>query len=182
VLSPSSKIMSRQIVGLFLSLALIGATAHADEACVKTTTPGENVALIKRFYHALQTHDYSDFDHLVAVDFMEYQLAASVPGITDPHVGREGLRQAFVTILDRPFPDLFTKIEDIIVSDDKVVVRSINTGTHRGAFLGIAASGRKVKFASIDINQICGGLLSKTWHLEDWLTVRDQIAGTLPVE
>jgi steroid delta-isomerase-like uncharacterized protein len=45
----------------------------------------------------------------------------------------------------RAFPDLHWSVEEQIVAGDKVATRFEWTGTHRAEFLGIPATGRKVK-------------------------------------
>ena len=43
------------------------------------------------------------------------------------------------------FPDMHWSIEEQIAEGDKVVTRFEWTGTHRGEFLGVPATGRPVK-------------------------------------
>jgi predicted ester cyclase len=45
--------------------------------------------------------------------------------------------------------------------------------------MGIAATSKPVRFAIHSFHEMRGGLVAKTWHLEDWLTVFQQI-GQLP--
>jgi predicted ester cyclase len=49
------------------------------------------------------------------------------------------------------FPDLRMVPEDVIVSGDKAVARVRVTGTHKGPFVGISATGRRVEVQLIDI-------------------------------
>jgi predicted ester cyclase len=52
----------------------------------------------------------------------------------------------------RAFPDLHYQIEDIIATDDTVVMRVKMTGTHRGELFGLPATGRRVSVEQININ------------------------------
>jgi predicted ester cyclase len=56
------------------------------------------------------------------------------------------------------FPDTKFPIEDIIAVGDKVVVRYKINGTHKGAFQGIPATGKKVNVEGINILKIAGGV------------------------
>jgi steroid delta-isomerase-like uncharacterized protein len=48
------------------------------------------------------------------------------------------------------FSDLSAKIEEIIAEEDKVAIRVINTGTHKGEFQGTPPTGKKVSFGGRD--------------------------------
>ena len=59
------------------------------------------------------------------------------------HGGLKGGREAF--------PDLRVTVEDRIFAGDKVVARNSWSGTHRGAFLGVAPTGKQIAIRTIDI-------------------------------
>jgi predicted ester cyclase len=58
---------------------------------------------------------------------------------------------ALLTAFLGALPDLVAEEQDVIASDDLVVVRLIVTATHRGDLLGIPATGRRVQWNAIDI-------------------------------
>ena len=72
-------------------------------------------------------------------------------------------------------PDLHCAIEDLLVSGDKVTARLLFTGTHKGEFMGHPATGKPVTFFAIDILRIRGGKIVEDWHLEDNLTLLEQL-------
>ena len=59
------------------------------------------------------------------------------------------------------FPDLRMEPQDVLVSDDKVVIRSKITGTHQGELMGIPATGRSIDVAVIDFIQFRDGRAAK---------------------
>lgn len=59
------------------------------------------------------------------------------PGVDGLKDVLRGLRAAF--------PDMHWRVEEQIAQADKVVTRFEWTGTHRGEFLGVPATGRPVK-------------------------------------
>lgn len=78
------------------------------------------------------------------------------------------------------FPDMKVKIVSIFAEGDQVIVRWTATATHKGEFLGTAATGRKVPWNNVDIFTVkdgkivevdahpdTGGLLSALGHLPD---------------
>ena len=72
-------------------------------------------------------------------------------------------------------PDLHCTIEDLLVSGDKITARLLFTGTHKGEFMGHPATGKVVRFFAIDILRIRRGKIAEDWHLEDNLTLLEQL-------
>jgi steroid delta-isomerase-like uncharacterized protein len=58
--------------------------------------------------------------------------------------GLEGLKDV-LRGMRSAFPDLHFSVEEQIAEDNKVLTRFEWTGTHRGDFLGVPATGRSVK-------------------------------------
>jgi predicted ester cyclase len=73
------------------------------------------------------------------------------------------------------FPDVVSTIEDIIAEGDKVVARWRSRATHRGEYMGIAASGKEVQFTGISIYRIEEGKIAQSWTVEDQLGLMAQI-------
>ena len=71
------------------------------------------------------------------------------PGVT-------GLKDHYTHLL-KAFPDMRIEIEDIIAQGEKVVHRFTFYGTHRGDFLGFAATGKLVTAPGIHINLFADG-------------------------
>ncbi len=57
----------------------------------------------------------------------------------------------------RAFPDICDTIEEMIAEGDTVVCRWTITGTHRGEYEGIAATGKPIKFTGITIVRLANG-------------------------
>jgi steroid delta-isomerase-like uncharacterized protein len=77
------------------------------------------------------------------------------------------------------FPDLHMEIVDIIAEGDKVVARFVETGTHKGDFMGVPATGKSVKFGEVGILQIKDGKIVKSWYNLDQFGLMQQI-GAIP--
>jgi predicted ester cyclase len=52
------------------------------------------------------------------------------------------------------FPDLHTKVEDIVAEGDRLAMRVILTGTQDGPFLGVAPTGKKVEVEQYHFVQV----------------------------
>jgi steroid delta-isomerase-like uncharacterized protein len=88
--------------------------------------------------------------------------------------GIEGLKQGYVEMLEA-FPDFNATIHDQICEGDKVVTFKTITGTHEGTFLGIPATGKKIKFKVIDIFRIEENLITECWFLFEELQLMQQL-------
>jgi predicted ester cyclase len=78
-------------------------------------------------------------------------------------------------------PDLKWAPQDVIVAGDKVVVRSVATGTPRGAFMGLQLDGSKsFRIDTTDIHELARGQIARVHHLEGWAAGLKQLGGTQP--
>lgn len=128
--------------------------------------------LVRQFYTVFNTGDVHLLDRILAADWVEYPL--STPGQAP---GREGFKP-IVRSFRIVFPDVQFINEDIIAADEKVTVRSSVTATHNAPFLGVETTRRKVKFSTIDIHRIENKAIVETWHIEDLLSVLQQISAS----
>jgi len=92
--------------------------------------------------------------------------------------GLDGLKDV-VRAMRTGFPDLVFSVEEQIAEDDKVVSRFEWTGTHRGEFLGIPATGRPVRVWGMVIDRLVEGRIKDTRILMDTLGLMGQL-GALP--
>jgi len=73
------------------------------------------------------------------------------------------------------FPDAQWTMEDQVGEGDRVVTRWTFTGTHRGTFMGVAASGRRVHCTGMCIDRIVGGKIVEEWEEWDTLGMMQQL-------
>ena len=120
------------------------------------------------FYAFWDTGNAEYASAVVDNDFRDNTLPAGRPQ------GPKGLLYAS-QVFRSAVPDLHCTIKDLLVSGDKVTARLLFTGTHKGEFMGHAATGKVVRFFAIDILRIRGGKIVEDWHLEDNLTLLEQL-------
>jgi steroid delta-isomerase-like uncharacterized protein len=128
-----------------------------------------NKAAVLRYYdEVLNAGNIDLLDELAVGAYDEHD---PLPGQTD---GREGLKQR-VRLLRDAFAPRFS-IDDLIADEDKVAVRWTNRGTHVGAFLGLAPTGRSFAIAGVDIHRLEEGRLAEHWHVVDLFSLMEQLA------
>lgn len=72
-------------------------------------------------------------------------------------------------------PDLKFDIKEVLVSGDRVIVRGDVTGTPSGDLFGTPHTGRSFRILAIDIQTIRDGKISRTYHMENWLSALGQL-------
>jgi predicted ester cyclase len=73
-------------------------------------------------------------------------------------------------------PNLRWEPQDVVVSGEKVVVRSVATGSPRGSFLGMTLDGSKsFSIDTIDIHEVSGDRIRRVHHLEGWAAATRQL-------
>ncbi len=73
-------------------------------------------------------------------------------------------------------PDLKWEPQDVVVGGNKVVVRSVASGSPKGNFMGMELDGSKsFRIDTIDIHELEGGRIARVHHLEDWATAIRQL-------
>ncbi len=124
----------------------------------------ENKAIVRRFVEAYNERKLDLLDDFVAPDYLDHTNK----------VGREGLKRLFDVGL-MAFPDWHETIEDIIAEGDKVWVRLSYAGTHKGEFMGLAPTGKKITSKAVDIYRITDGKLAEYWNVTDNVDIFKQI-------
>jgi predicted ester cyclase len=100
--------------------------------------------------------------------------------VLDDHPGYWQTRE-FIPRLKEAFPDLRHSIQAQIAEGDMVATFSIVSGTHHGPFFGIPATGRKVSFQHLDLDQVVEGRVVSHNAESGWLGVLLEW-GVLPLQ
>jgi predicted ester cyclase len=78
-------------------------------------------------------------------------------------------------------PDMTWEPQDVLVSGDRVVVRSVATGSPRGPFMGLRLDGsRSFRIDATDIHEVANGQIRRVHHLEGWAAALKQLAVSVP--
>lgn len=108
----------------------------------------ENKAIFRRFIEAYNAHNLELLDDLVAPDYVDpdYPQLKGLDGL------KQMMRMAFMA-----FPDYHETIEDIIAEEDKVWILLRYTGTHKGEFMGLPPTGKKLTSLAVDMYRLKDG-------------------------
>jgi steroid delta-isomerase-like uncharacterized protein len=131
-------------------------------------------ALLTRFVdEVLNGHDVDGaLDDLVVEDFVEHN---PLPG---QGPGRAGLRDV-LTGMNAAFPDIHWDVQGTVVEGERIATFSYWTGTHRGEFMGIPATGRRVTVEAWTLDRYHDGQLTDSRIIMDVLGLLTQL-GVIP--
>ena len=93
-------------------------------------------------------------------------------------VDREGYKQA-IHMYRTAFPDVLFSIQETITEEDKVVIRWTITGTHKGPYMGVAPTDKRVTLTGISIRRFEEGKIAEEWVVSDMLGLMQQM-GIIP--
>jgi predicted ester cyclase len=151
-----------------LAMAVLSTSALAQA----TFSKDEARKLIEPFYSMLNQPATKDLkalsEQVLAPEWKSYVNEVAFKG-------REGF-VAQVGGFGKIVPDLKWDIKDVLVDDNRIVVRSEASGTPVAAFLGVPPSGKSFKIMTIDIHTIINGKAVLAHHVEDWAMALRQLA------
>jgi steroid delta-isomerase-like uncharacterized protein len=117
--------------------------------------PAENVESVGRFFdRILNAGDMASLETFAHRDVL---VAESAPGI-------EGLRRLLVEMRNT-FANPEYKVIETVSEGEKVVVRFSARATHAGRFMGIPATGRKLKLWGVMMFHFEADAIAEFWSL-----------------
>jgi len=130
--------------------------------------------VIKRmFTEVFMAGDTNVIDELLAEDFIEHE---EFPGLSSD---RDAVKQ-FVGMFRTAFPDLKIEAHEMVVENDTACVRSTWSGTHKGEFAGMPATGKHFEVETFDLVKFgSDGKATEHWGVTDNLKMMQQL-GVIP--
>lgn len=133
------------------------------------TTREANIATQER---AAELINSGNVDAAVEAMFAEHAVDHDPAPGQSP--GREGFREFFHTLITA-FPDVHLEPATMVADETNVCLAYTLTGTHRGEFQGIAASGKKIEVRGLQIGRFENGQIVERWGSTDELGIMSQL-------
>ncbi|WP_197504981.1 ester cyclase [Mycobacterium sp. E3305] len=129
------------------------------------TQPDDYQSLYKSYLEHCNEHD---FDSMASF----YTPTIKVNGVPmDP----ASVTDQFAPVI-AAFPDWHWEMRHIVVDEENIVVHFEVTGTHRGTFQGIEATGRRVSISEFTLYRVEEGKFAEVWDLVDMAALITQIS------
>ena len=145
------------------------AMAELEEFKAQAEVEEQNKELARKWLEAWNKGDFESFKELLAPDFVLYYPSRSTKPIYQGETIEIG------KMLQKAFPDINWSMEELIATEDKVVIRVIERGTHEGEFQGIPATGNKYEMSAIWISRIENGKIVEQREDFDMLGLYQQL-------
>ena len=133
---------------------------------------GAHEAAYRRLLEAVGTGRDEEADEVLAAEFVDHN---PMPGQSP---GPAGFKE-WMRAVRAPFPDLTATVQDVVADRDRLAGRVRYRGTHGGAFLGIAATGRQVEFEAFHFVHFRDGRIVEWWGTADLLGALQQIGAVV---
>ncbi len=101
------------------------------------------------------------------------------PSATSYKVGVSSLKES-ENAYHKAFPNKKSKIEDICISGDKVIVRWSCQGKHNGELQGISPTHRSFNITGMSMYLFSNGKISEIWQAWDRLSLLEQLGAIQP--
>jgi predicted ester cyclase len=130
----------------------------------------------------LAARRYAAFWNTGEERYAEAALAQNFVDRTPPSGRPQGLKGVLEASKNfrAAIPDLRAEIEELLVVNDRAVVRYTFTGHFSGSFKDLKGDGREISFRAVDIYRVQNGQISDNWHLEDNLSLMQQLGVVTP--
>jgi predicted ester cyclase len=126
------------------------------------------VKAVRAFYDFWNTGDEALLKQAIASNFTDHTLPPGRPqGPEGPAFASRRFRAAV--------PDLKITVEKVIVAGDYVTVHMNFTGHFTGKFGQTQGKGQPVPFIATDLIKIENGRITDNWHIEDNLTLLQEM-------
>ena len=128
-------------------------------------------AVVRRNTEEVQgAGNWALFDELFSDDFVDH---TPQPGVS---ANKDGVRILYKA-LRAAFPDFHAKIHWQSAEGDLVTTYKVYYGTHQGPFLGVAPTGRKVHFETVDAMRVRDGRITDHWGVGNLYSLVQQLKG-----
>jgi predicted ester cyclase len=128
------------------------------------------IAVVRRNTEEVQGRgDFALFDELFADDFVDH---TPQPGA---EADKAGVRFLY-GMMRSAFPDFTPEIHWQTAADDLVTTFKTYHGTHRGEILGIAPTGRRIRFETVDAMRVVDGRIVEHWGVANLYSLVRQLS------
>ena len=134
-------------------------------------TVSDNIEIITRFEPAFRAADQATIDELCDPGLADHNPAPD----HEPTLAGFKQKVAFFLAL---FPDLEEDLQDIIASGDTVATRWVVTGSLQQEFMGIPASGQRIRVEGMNFYRLKDGRVTDIWTQFDGVALMQQIGIT----
>ena len=154
-----------------------GMTPVAKEASADRMKRDESVsnddaiAVAKQWMDIINSNKFSLIDEIIADGYQDHGPAMPSANVDEI--------KAFMKMLKAAFPDMKTTIEATVAEGGMVATHWSATMTHAGDFMGMPATGKKLRITGTMFDRVSGGQIHDHWEVVDEMAMAQQM-GMIP--
>jgi steroid delta-isomerase-like uncharacterized protein len=142
----------------------------STETMSNAAVADHNRRMARRWIDAFNARDDGAETAARTADYIAHAPDSIEPAALDSDAWVE-----FLGVFLEGFPDLHLEVLDSSADEVTVAQRILFTGTHTGPFRGLPPTGRKVRFAGLEINRMVDGRVAEHWFQLDAVTLFQQL-------
>ena len=152
------------------------AMAELEKYKAQAKVEEQNGALVRTVFDELNKHNMA-YQEMYAPEY-----GSSLPSNNPKAITRQE-EAGYIKLAWAAFPDLHWDIEEMVSSGDRVIVRYIERGTHKGEYQGLLATGNRIEASGIWMARIKDGKIVEVREDFDALGWMQQLGMELkPIE
>jgi steroid delta-isomerase-like uncharacterized protein len=129
-------------------------------------------AVVRRNTEEVQSKGNFDvFEEVFADDFVDH---TPQPNMIPDKAGVRGLYRS----LRAAFPDFRAEIHWQAADGELVTTYKTYHGMHQGTFLGVAPTGRKIHFETVDVMRVRNGKITEHWGVANLFSLMQQLGAS----
>ena len=127
-----------------------------------------SIETVTRFELAFRAADQATIDELSDPGMLDHNAPDG-----DPSLAAFKTKAAYFKAI---FPDLVEDLQDVVASGDTVATRWVLTGSQQEDFMGIPASGQRIRVEGMNFYRLKDGRVTDLWTQFDGATLMQQLA------
>jgi len=133
----------------------------------------QNKTLARRWFEDLFNRgDLDAAEEILSAEFVDHLPREEERGL-------EELKQ-YVMMCRAAFADIRDTIDELVAEGEKVVVRWTSRGSHQAEFMGVAPTGRHVRFSGMRLFRMAENKIAESWVNIDQLGLLEQLGIVIP--
>ncbi|GAB3830363.1 ester cyclase [Pontibacter rugosus] len=131
-----------------------------------------NIKTQQEFGEAVNSGNLEKFKELMSPNVEDHDPAP------DQGPGPEGFMDFFRTFRTA-FPDLKIEVDHMVADEDNVSIAYTATGTHKGDFMGVPATDKRISVRGVQIARFENGKIVERWGSSNELGILKQIGASI---
>ncbi|GHA78014.1 ester cyclase [Pontibacter akesuensis] len=132
----------------------------------------DNIQTQQQFGEAINSGNLERFKELMAPNVVDHDPAP------EQGPGPQGFIDFFTTFR-AAFPDLKVEVDQLVADDENISIAYTVTGTHKGDFMGIAPTNKKISARGVQIARFENGKIVERWGSSDELGILKQLGASI---